>query len=160
MMLFSHCDKTSKRIYIAGGKPNEAEKFITKMKSLTPGLLICGSCHGYLSDDEIISNIKSAKPDFVFLGLGRIRQEKVASTLHAEMDALIFTCGAFISQTVNSKGVAYYPKIVEKLQIRWFYRWFNERGAFYRTLRYYPVFLFYFIYDFVRYSLSKQSIHG
>lgn len=149
-VIFEYCQYNKLSIFVAGGKPGDSDKFKNKVIDKYPDLLWKGHIDGYKSEDEIIAEALSSNADVVILGLGNIKQEQVAYRLASLKDGLYFTCGAFISQTANSKKLNYYPDWVNKYNLRWLYRFVTERHVIKRVVKYYPVFLFYFLIDLVR----------
>jgi exopolysaccharide biosynthesis WecB/TagA/CpsF family protein len=147
--IFNYCAEKQLSIFFAGGDESEVELFINKIRTLNSGLKISGYCSGYLNDADIINKIKQSGADVVVLGLGNIKQERVGFCLIKQYKALVFTCGAFISQTANSNvcGGAYYPGYINKLNLRWCYRFFKEPHVFTRVVKYYPKFLFQLFVD-------------
>jgi UDP-Gal:alpha-D-GlcNAc-diphosphoundecaprenol beta-1,4-galactosyltransferase len=145
--VFDHCIKHGLSIYFAGGSEIEIARFTEIIKSHYPELSICGSSNGYRPEHEIIAGIEALAPDVVILGLGNQKQEVVAITAFARHPAVYFTCGAFISQTANSVRGRYYPPIINKLHLRWLYRFFREPHVIRRVLLYYPLIVWQLIYD-------------
>lgn len=148
-IVFDYCQRNNLSVFIAGGKPGDASKFKERLSERFPDLLWKGDIDGYKNEDEIIDAVLNANADVVILGLGNIKQESVAGRLASLKEGLYFTCGAFISQTANSKTMHYYPQWVNKYNLRWLYRFFTESHVIKRVFKYYPVFLFYFLRDLI-----------
>jgi UDP-Gal:alpha-D-GlcNAc-diphosphoundecaprenol beta-1,4-galactosyltransferase len=149
-IVFDYCQRNNLSVFIAGGKPDDAAKFKAHLSPHFPELIWKGDIDGYKSEEEIIESVLNANADVVILGLGNIKQESVAGKLACVREGLYFTCGAFISQTANSKTIHYYPEWVNKYNLRWLYRFFTESHVIKRVIRYYPVFLFYFLKDLIK----------
>ena len=145
--VFDHCVKHGLGIYFAGGSQTEVLRFTEIIKSHYPELRICGSSNGYRPEHEIIASIEALAPDVVILGLGNQKQEVVAITAFGRHRAVYFTCGAFISQTANTIKGRYYPTLINKLHLRWLYRFFREPHVIKRVLHYYPLIIGQLIYD-------------
>lgn len=148
-VVFDHCQRNNLSIFIAGGKPGDADKFKVRVSSHFPNLVWKGDIDGYQAEEVIIDNALTSEADVVLLGLGNIKQELVAGKLATLRKGLYFTCGAFISQTANSKTVHYYPEWVNKYNLRWLYRFFTESHVIKRVVKYYPVFLLFFLRDLI-----------
>lgn len=134
--LFEKASKTGESIYIVGAKQDEAEKTFQIIKKSYPKLNICGYRNGYFSDiadrNQTINDIINTSPDYVIAGLGTPLQEKFILDLKKNgYKGTAFTCGAFVKQT--SGGLNYYPAWVDKYNVRYFYRQFNEKGLFSRN---------------------------
>ncbi|MCX7641043.1 MAG: WecB/TagA/CpsF family glycosyltransferase [Elusimicrobiales bacterium] len=153
--LLDFCSKNKKTIFFIGGKKEEIEIFVKKIKNKFPDLNIKGYVDGY-KDDYTIKNIweKVGKSDFLIVGLGNVRQERFVAEIAKDKEYVFcMTCGAFITQTAISSDLNYYPNWIYKLNLRWLYRILREKNIFFRIIKYYPRTLFYIIYDYFRYKL-------
>jgi len=146
-MVFRYCEDNNLSIFIAGGKDNDAALFAIKIKELFPSLNIKSCVDGYRTEEEIIRLVVESNCDISIFGLGNIKQESVASKLSVIRPSRYFTCGAFISQTARSEAGFYYPAVVDRLNLRWLYRFFKENHIIGRVLRFYPKFLFAVVAD-------------
>jgi len=146
--LFSCLEKTQKTLFFIGGNNEEILEFKSILIEKHPSLKIKGFTNGYnLEELRLFKQIKDLNPDVVFLGLGTPKQELLAVKLKDKgFMGSCYVCGAFISQTAN-KGIEYYPKIINKIHLRWLYRIYKEPKLFPRYLFKYPKGLFYFIKD-------------
>lgn len=155
--LFEHVNSNGKTIYFVGSKQEAIEATIKQISKTYPGINIAGFRNGYFSSAEDrqkeINNIVTLNPDFVIVGMGSPIQESFCIDLKkAGYKGIAFTCGGFLHQTAN--GVNYYPKWVNKYNLRGFYRIFNEKGIWrrvYKTLIKFPIL---FAYDTIRTKLS------
>ncbi len=154
--IFDYCINNKLPIFFAGGKDGDVEMFVQKILAIYPDLNVVGYCSGYHPDEVIISKIKASKSRVVVLGLGNIKQERTGLKLIKDYEALVFTCGAFISQTANSSANegAYYPAWINKYQLRWLYRFYKEPHVIKRVAIYYPKFLFKFIIDWLAFKFK------
>lgn len=155
--IFDYCSRKELSIFFAGGKVGDVEKFIDKIRPLYPDLKIAGHCSGYLDGEEIIEKVKQSQANVVVLGLGNIKQESVGYQLFCQYEALVFTCGAFISQTANSEAGegSYYPDWINNYNLRWLYRFVKEPHVIKRVAVYYPKFLLFFFKDLLLCKLRK-----
>ena len=155
--IFDYCSRKELSIFFAGGKVGDVEKFIDKIRPLYPDLKIAGHCSGYLDGEDIIEKVKLSQANVVVLGLGNIKQESVGYQLFCQYEALVFTCGAFISQTANSEAGegSYYPDWINKYNLRWLYRFVKEPHVIKRVAIYYPKFLLFFFKDLLFYKFEK-----
>lgn len=134
--LFEKASETGESIYIIGAKQNEVEDTVGIIRENYPDINICGYRNGYFLDeaerDEVFGKILDLNPDYVIAGLGTPLQEKFILELKKRgFRGSAFTCGAFVKQT--SGGLNYYPEWVDKYNLRYFYRQFNEKGLFSRN---------------------------
>lgn len=154
--IFSKAEREGLKIYLCGGTDGDLIKFKELIKERYPNLKIIGSKNGYFSDEEfnqLKADVVNLNPDLIILGLGGIKQEIVASRLAPYSKGYIFTCGAFISQT--TKKINYYPKFIDKLNLRWAYRFWNEPHTIKRVLVNYPSFVVNFYLDYRTYKRGR-----
>lgn len=156
-VVLSYCERKGLPVYVAGGAPGDAEKFCHILSSEFPNLHFAGVCSGYLSEDEIIECVVTSGAQVALLGLGNIKQESVAAKLSQSSKGVFFTCGAFISQTARSNGRHYYPPWINAWNLRWLFRFVNERHVIKRVFKYYPLFLLVFVSDIFAASGSRSS---
>lgn len=145
--VLTYCEDNRKRVFFAGGSAEEIERFITVVRDSYKEILITSFCNGYESVERIKQKVKVSKPDVVILGLGNIKQEKVANEMHIEFPAVYFTCGAFISQVGGLGKKDYFPKAMDNLNLRWLYRFYKEPRVMKRVFVYYPMFILAFLRD-------------
>lgn len=150
--LFSRLNESNNHesIYFIGAKQEEIEKSIKQFKYYYPNMNIVGFRNGYFSDDDdrqnSINDIISLYPTFVIVGLGSPLQEKFAIDLKTSgYNGIILTCGGFLHQSTNS--INYYPKWVNKYNLRAFYRLFHEKGLWKRLYNVLIEFPILFIWD-------------
>ena len=109
--------------------------------------LILGVAAGAVGGNWVYKNyVKNYNPNIIFVGLGFPLQERLLlylSKFHSPFTG--YSCGAFISQTAQSK--MYYPYIINKLNMRWFYRAILCKHVRKRLLIEYPKFFFKFLTD-------------
>jgi len=137
--LLSACSEAEKKgwaIFLLGGAPGISEKAADELLKKYPKLKIVGTMHGYFKsneDQKIISQIKNAKPDILFAGLGGGKQEK---WLHAYLKELnVPVCmGVGGSMDVISGIKARAPRWVQALYIEWLYRLITEPQRWKRQL--------------------------
>ena len=123
-------------IYILGAKPEEIEKSIVTIQSYFPELKIVGHHHGYIKDskDEVVRQIVESGAKICVIGMGAPLQDEMAVRLkNAGFIGSVYTCGGFIHQTTEK--ILSFPEWSNKLNIRFIYRWFHEKGVFERTPR-------------------------
>ncbi|GIH04441.1 acetyl-mannosamine transferase [Rhizocola hellebori] len=132
--------------YVLGGKPvplprgdlahgpDGSELAAAALASSCPGLEIAGHhapAFGFDRDPatyaEVISEVADAKPDFVFVGLGFPRQERVISDLRAELPETWFLgCGAAVGFVAGQTRRA--PFWMQRSGLEWAHRLAQEPG--------------------------------
>lgn len=150
-VVLGYSEREQHKVFVAGGKPGDADQFIQYFSQLYPRIKWIGSCDGYRPESEILSIISESGADMALLGLGNLKQERVACSLaQSNPSGYYFTCGAFISQSANGKALSYYPDWINRYHLRWAYRFVNEPHVIKRVAIYYPIFLLLFLYDVIK----------
>lgn len=135
-VVFDDVIKNNKAIYILGAKPEEIKRSVQTIRGFFPKLNICGFHHGYINDykDTIVNEIIGSGANVCIIGMGAPLQDEMAVRLKtAGFVGSIYTCGGFIHQT--TEGIHSFPEWTNKLNVRFVYRWFHEKGVFSRTPR-------------------------
>ncbi|MBQ4844358.1 MULTISPECIES: WecB/TagA/CpsF family glycosyltransferase [unclassified Pseudoalteromonas] len=131
-------------LYIIGAKPEEIEKTVHIFQENYPGINIVGYRDGYFSNDnEVVDSILRSGAEFVICGLGSPRQDQFSVLLKEKAKGQIkqiYTCGGFLHQ--SSEKVQYYPTFINKYNLRWLYRIFDNGYVLKRLLKDYPIFFF------------------
>lgn len=149
--VFKHAINNNKSIYFIGTKEHIIPQTIKNIKKTYPELNIIGYRHGYFKDrneyNKVISSIKRLNPDIVIAGLGTPLQELFLLDLKKlSWQGTGFTCGGFLEQTAQS--INYYPKVIDKLHLRWLYRLYKEPRRLPKRYFYiYPKFFIKFFTD-------------
>lgn len=146
-------------IYFVGAKQQELEKSVAEIKKANPNMKVAGYRNGYflLPEDREreIQRIVSLNPDFVLVGMGSPIQERFCIDLkEAGYKGIAFTCGGFLHQTAD--GINYYPKWVNKYNLRAFYRLFHEKGLWGRLYNVLIEFPILFTWDTIVTKFSKS----
>jgi len=120
------------------------EKVITKNYST---LRIIGSHHGFIKgqEEEVVREIVSLNPCVVVIGMGAPFQDTFAMRLKdSGFQGTAYTCGGFMHQ--SSERLNYYPKWVNRWNLRTFYRFTREWYTWKRALKYPRFFIKYSIF--------------
>jgi exopolysaccharide biosynthesis WecB/TagA/CpsF family protein len=141
-------------VAIIGSKESFNKQFCEFILKKYPNISIKISKNGYLTEGDnkkLIHEIKNKDIQFVLVGMGSPMQEKFLVELkQSDWNGLAYTCGGFIHQTA-SRGGDYYPNIIDKYNLRFIYRIYDEPKLLKRYLIEYPKFVLYFIKDmFIR----------
>ncbi|SDR99595.1 N-acetylglucosaminyldiphosphoundecaprenol N-acetyl-beta-D-mannosaminyltransferase [Halopseudomonas xinjiangensis] len=143
--VFEYASRNGKSIYFIGGTAAEVDRFVAKIRLRYPDLKISGHRDGYWDGNllfEVLEKTISASPDIVVAGLGAGKQEQFLSLLQDQgFFGTGFTCGGFIRQESTCES-DYYPSIINRLNLRAFYRMVREPHTIKRYLTDYPFNLF------------------
>jgi N-acetylglucosaminyldiphosphoundecaprenol N-acetyl-beta-D-mannosaminyltransferase len=131
-----------KKLAIVGGTQDDIEVFCRKLKQRYPSILIAASRSGYFNtatlDDELNEVIYS-RPDVILVGMGGGNQENIMQRLRLlGFSGVTFSCGGFVSQVARGDNEDYYPKIINRLGLRFLYRMYREPHTIRRYLFLYP----------------------
>lgn len=143
--------KEGKSIYYVASKQEEVEKAITLFRERYAGIKICGYRNGYFTNedemDKEAKHIVETNPDFLLVGMGAIMQEKFLQKVkQAGFTGIGFTCGGFIHQIAKNE-IDYYPKWVDRNNIRFLYRMYREPHTRKRYLKAGLVFPYRFLWE-------------
>lgn len=160
--VLEHARRLGKGIYFIGGKPGQAEAAVKIFCEEFPGLNVKGVRDGYFENhkerEHCIESLVQLNPEFIVIGMGAPLQERFLIDLwDAGWSGKGYTCGGFFHQTAKS-GLKYYPKWMDRFNLRWLYRMIDEPKLMRRYCIDYPKFAFFFIYDvFLFYKKSKAT---
>tara|TARA_R110002111_G_scaffold145581_1_gene212055 strand:- start:8343 stop:9050 length:708 start_codon:yes stop_codon:yes gene_type:complete len=158
--VFRDAESHGKEIVFVGGEPGISKLAAKRISQSFPAIKIVGCYSGFFSSDRernsVIQQIEEMHPQIVVCGMGTIHQEKFLLDLIASgWSGSGYTCGGFFHQTAK-KGVEYYPDWINRLNLRWLYRIFDEP----KLTRRYTVdlvrFVFSFSFDLLRYKLARH----
>lgn len=142
---FSFLQDNAYKVAFIGATELQLESFLGIIKARYPRLNIVAWRSGYGFETK---EFCEPEVDFFLVGMGGLLQDRVAVELsEAYPSAQVMTCGAFISQTAMSGG-DYYPYFLDKLNLRFLYRFYREPRVIRRVIYKYPVFIALFIWDF------------
>ncbi|MCD5003737.1 WecB/TagA/CpsF family glycosyltransferase [Enterococcus saccharolyticus] len=118
-----YANEHRKRCFFYGAKPEVNIDLINNIQKKYPNLIIAGGIDGYtkLDDDEIVNQINTSKPDFLFVALGFPKQEKWLSKNIDVLEVSILqnVGGSF---DVLSGHVKRAPDFYVKNHLEWLYR--------------------------------------
>lgn len=128
--LFDYARKAGKSLYIVGSKQDQVEMAVSVFCNQYPGLKILGCRNGYFNSKEEqaaeAKHIVEINPDFIIVGMGVIMQEKfLLRVKKAGFKGIGFTCGGFIHQTASNM-IDYYPAWIDRMNLRFVYRFIHE----------------------------------
>ncbi len=157
--LFKQMSAAKTTVYFVGTLPSLIELSIQNIKNKFPSLNIVGYRHGYFEKkEEIEIHIKEVldlDPDIIIVGMGSPLQEEYLIKLKgAGWHGRGYACGGFLHQ--SSKKADYYPNWINKMNLRWLYRIYNEPKLIKRYTIDYCYFLLIFFYDLIAYKFKKE----
>jgi len=129
-------------LFVLGSDAGSIERFVQHLRDGYPSLRIAGYRNGFFAGDDErraeARRIVALGPDFVLVGMGAVRQEEFVRMLFEEgFQGAAATCGGFIHQTARS-GARYYPAWVDRFNLRFAYRMFDEPALVRRYAIDYP----------------------
>ena len=120
------------------------------------------SSHGYLSSDELRNFIKKVIEENslnLIVSMGAGLQENMQILFRKQgYEYVSFTCGGFIRQEAGSDR-DFYPKLINRLRLRAFYRMYKEPHTRKRYIIDYPVNFIKIIYFFYRKRLKLEIVN-
>lgn len=131
-MVFRYANDHHLSVCIVATHQNLLEKAIGRLKELYPSIIWKGCRNGYFSGDEEESReakcIAELNPDILIVGMGIGNQERfLLNCKIAGFKGVGYTCGGFIHQIADQNDlVNYYPKWVDKYDLRFVYRMYRE----------------------------------
>ncbi len=113
-------------IYLLGARPQVVELLSQKLKERFPALKIVGSRDGYFStSDEVVADIRRARPDILFVAMGSPRQEKwLAANLERLQVPFSIGVGGSFDHIAGFQSRA--PLWMQKAGLEWLYRLISE----------------------------------
>lgn len=116
--------KSGWRLFLFGGQPGVAEEAATRLEARYPGLVICGTSHGYLEPAEmkkLVTRIRTASPHVLLVGLGAPKQELWINH-HLEELGVPVCLGVGGSLDVLAGRIRRAPEWVQRANLEWLYR--------------------------------------
>jgi N-acetylglucosaminyldiphosphoundecaprenol N-acetyl-beta-D-mannosaminyltransferase len=128
-------EMTGHSFFLLGSTEEVNASSVKEFRRLYPKLRIVGRRNGYFSEAdeaEIIKEINAAKPDVVWLGLGKPLEQEVALRWRDKLDCMwIVTCGGCFNYITGHYARA--PKWMQDNNIEWIHRLAtNPRKLFWR----------------------------
>jgi N-acetylglucosaminyldiphosphoundecaprenol N-acetyl-beta-D-mannosaminyltransferase len=139
-----------KTVCFIGSKSDEVKAAVEAIAKRFPKLNIIYFRDGYFSGqiewDSEVKLVLDIAPDVVITGLGTPLQEQFLLSLKEKgWKGTGFTCGGFLHQTASS--IEYYPKWIDRFNLRWAYRIFDEPKLFWRYFWDYPKSIAFIVWD-------------
>jgi len=158
MTINEHFEKTKERVFFFGGSDEVVKALPGALRKAFPKLTIAGNCGGYpfrskKENEEILRQIRKAKPSILFVALSFPKQEQ---WIHENQEALA-RMGVKVAMGVGGTfdflvGTATRaPESMQKLGLEWLWRLIKEPRRIGRILR--AVFVF-------PYTILRMRIAG
>jgi exopolysaccharide biosynthesis WecB/TagA/CpsF family protein len=149
-------------VAIIGSTSDSMGKFRNILLKTYPTLNLTYSRNGYMAAGEerqnVLAELVKLNPDVVVCGMGSGAQERfLLDLVGLGWTGLGITCGGYFHQTA-SKGLDYYPSSINKSNLRWAYRIFDEPKLLWRYFILYPIGLSLIFFD--AFVLRVKSMLG
>jgi N-acetylglucosaminyldiphosphoundecaprenol N-acetyl-beta-D-mannosaminyltransferase len=129
--IFSLASQEGYPVVLCGGVPGVAEAAAASIRELYPDLKIIGVFDGFGDPVQLVFDIVKLNPRIVICGMGALHQELLLLKLRDHTwSGIGFTCGGYLDQL--SSGFSYYPAWVDRLDIRFAYRFYKEPRRLWR----------------------------
>jgi len=129
--------KAGLSIYLLGGTEQVNQHCADLLPAKFPGLNIAGRHHGYFKDgetDQIIADINAARPDILWVGMGKPKEQAFGAAHKHEIKAgWLITCGGSFSFFTGAYKRA--PVWMQNFNLEWLHRLLTRpRQLFWRYL--------------------------
>jgi N-acetylglucosaminyldiphosphoundecaprenol N-acetyl-beta-D-mannosaminyltransferase len=140
--VFEALGEQGRTLFVVGSEATLVKAFVEHLHVEFPRLLVVGHREGFFESpaqrDDVAAAIAAQDPGFVLVGMGAVLQEEFVLALRAAgFSGAVATCGGFIHQTARG-GRSYYPAWVDRLNLRFAYRMFDEPALVRRYFVDYP----------------------
>jgi N-acetylglucosaminyldiphosphoundecaprenol N-acetyl-beta-D-mannosaminyltransferase len=116
--------ESNRTAYFLGAAPGVADEAARNLEAKYPGFQVAGTHNGFLQPgdtEKIEAEIRSLKPDFLFVAMGIPKQEKWIWE-RIESLGVPISMGVGGSLDCHSGRVQRAPKAIQKLNVEWLYR--------------------------------------
>lgn len=158
--VFAWAVANNKSVALVGSTNDSIKGAMEKIHQAYPGLKIAYARNGFFGNlaerDACLTELHELSPAVVVVGMGTPLQEHFLLDLwNRGWRGAGYTCGGFFHQT--ARGLHYYPDWINRWNLRWLYRIYDEPKLFSRYAVKYPKFVALFLVDWVRWMLSKRA---
>lgn len=150
------------RHFFLGGKDEVLEDLVGNIRSRYPQANLVGwhsppfRTLSTEEDQQLVDLINTAKPDFLWVGLGAPKQEKWIAS-HLERVHVPVQLGVGAAFDFHSGHIKRAPLWMQKSGLEWCYRMLKDRRLVKRYFSTNPVFLMHFARDFLLIRLLRRS---
>lgn len=136
--ILAQSKKKSWKIYLLGSHAENLEAAVNNLNKKFDNPIIIGAHDGYFGNEgleEVLENINSLKPDFLFLGLGMPQKEYFIHDYFNDVEATYWlpVGGAFDIWAHTKKRS---PSIIQKMGLEWLQRSFYNKEKAKNILKY------------------------
>ena len=115
------------KIFLIGGKEGAAEKAAENIRQKYPEMTVCGTHHGYFEkegtdNDEVVSKIKEASPNVLFVCFGFPAQELWIAQNRSALPSVNICAGLGGSIDVWAGDIRRAPRVVRAIGLEWLWR--------------------------------------
>lgn len=162
-LVFTSLAEQGKSVFLVGAREREISVARERLSNAFSHLNIAGYRCGFFADEKArvaaIQRIVDLNPDAVVVGMGTPVQEQFLVDLwHAGWRGAGYTCGGFFHQI--AKQLDYYPGWINRMNLRWAYRIWDEPKLARRYGIDYPCAVALFISDAIRYRYQRRNRRG
>lgn len=132
--VLARCAQEGFRPYLLGARPEVLDKALRELAGRHPSLVVAGSHHGYFSEaDEadIVSCIRNAKPDCLFVGMPTPRKERFMAKYRETLE-VPFVMGVGGGIDILAGHVRRAPLAWQRTGMEWLYRTLQEPRRMWR----------------------------
>lgn len=157
--VFDWCRDDGKPLCVVGSDSKSVASFVDHLKVMF-NISDISFRNGYFSKeeyDQFLGALATENPAVVIVGMGTPKQEQFLIDLRTMgWTGVGFTCGGFIHQTSMGKGT-YYPRLIDKWNLRFLYRMYKEPNTIKRYFLIYPLSLISITFGVIKGTIrSKQ----
>lgn len=159
--VFNDATNRGLKVALIGSTEEVIILFNNYLKKTYPNLDVGYVRNGYFENnierESVLKKLKDLNINLVVVGMGALTQESFINDLvNSGWKGDAYTCGGFMHQTAK-KGHNYYPEIINKYNMRFVYRIYDEPKLLKRYLIDYPKFIIAFAIDFINYKLKNSK---
>lgn len=161
-VLLGEAERLGKSVYFYGNTPYVLEQVQHKIKQEFPDLRVAGAYSPPFrqltaeEDDDIVSMVNQAQPDFVFTSLGCPKQEQWMYDHRGRIQACMLGLGqAFNTYAGTDKRAPYW---MQKNGLEWFYRLYKEPKRLARRYLYTNAFFLYLVGRLYLKKVRKKAL--
>ncbi|MBI2567722.1 MAG: WecB/TagA/CpsF family glycosyltransferase [Candidatus Schekmanbacteria bacterium] len=141
--IFTQCADLGRSIAFVGGTDGELRAALRVLQDQFPRLAIVLASHGFfrapVDELTVMQEIVRKQPEVLVVGMGTPLQERfLLKVRDLGWRGLGFSCGGYLCQMAKG-SFYYYPKWIDRLQLRFLYRFVCEPHIRRRYLTTYPI---------------------
>lgn len=132
------CEKSqeySSNIYLYGSAEGIADKAKIELKKSFPNIHIVGTSNGYEYTEDVVKKIEKMPIDILFVGIGSPKQEEFILKYKDRLKNIKILMPVGGSFDVIGKSKKRAPKWMQKYNIEWLYRLFQEPKRIFRQFK-------------------------